>query len=194
MSTSTHTSSTASTTGGQDKLTALHEQISAGVAALVASQRGRAMLDTAAKFHSYRGNLLLIGAQAPASHPGRRVPHLAERGPPGTQGGAGDRDPGAVHLPPHCGRPGRAGRTGSTGRAGAGHHLWRGSGAAGRRRRAAGPGFRVVPVFDPLSRDCCPRSVVHRFAECALDCRSEQGYRGGTGLAGLASSPRPVSR
>jgi len=65
MSTSTHASSTTSTTGGQDKLTALHEQISDGVAVLVASQRWRAMLDTAAKFHSYRGNLLLIGAQAP---------------------------------------------------------------------------------------------------------------------------------
>jgi len=67
MSTSTHTRSTASTmTGGQDKLAALHEQISDGVAALVESQGWRAMLDTAAKFHSYSlGNLLLIGAQAP---------------------------------------------------------------------------------------------------------------------------------
>jgi len=67
MSTSTHTSSTTSTTtGGQDKLAALHEQISDGVAALVDSEGWRAMLDTAAKFHSYSlGNLLLIGAQAP---------------------------------------------------------------------------------------------------------------------------------
>ncbi len=65
MSTSTHTSSTASLTGGQDKLASLHEQISDGVAELVESQGWRAMLDTAAKFHSYRGNLLLIGAQAP---------------------------------------------------------------------------------------------------------------------------------
>jgi len=66
MSTSTHTSSTTSTTGGQDKLAALHEQISDGVAALVESDGWRAMLDTAAKFHSYSlGNLLLIGAQAP---------------------------------------------------------------------------------------------------------------------------------
>ena len=67
MSTSTHTSSTTSqTTGGQDKLAALHEQISDGVAALVESQGWRAMLDTAAKFHSYSlGNLLLIGGQAP---------------------------------------------------------------------------------------------------------------------------------
>jgi len=67
MSTSTHTSSTTSqTTGGQDKLAALHEQISDGVAALVESQAWRAMLDTAAKFHSYSlGNLLLIALQAP---------------------------------------------------------------------------------------------------------------------------------
>ena len=63
---STHTSRTASVTGGQDKLAALHEQISEGVAVLVESQGWRAMLDTAAKFHSYSlGNLLLIGAQAP---------------------------------------------------------------------------------------------------------------------------------
>ncbi len=66
MSTSTHTSNTTSTTGGQDKLAALHEQISDGVAALVESQGWRAMLDTAAKCHIYSlGNLLLIGAQAP---------------------------------------------------------------------------------------------------------------------------------
>jgi len=67
MSTSTHTSSTTSqTTGGQDKLAVLHEQISDGVAALVESQAWRAMLDTAAKFHSYSlGNLLLIALQAP---------------------------------------------------------------------------------------------------------------------------------
>ena len=67
MSTSTNTGSTTSqTSGGQDKLTALHEQISDGVAALVESDGWRAMLDTAAKFHSYSlGNLLLIGAQAP---------------------------------------------------------------------------------------------------------------------------------
>ncbi len=63
---STSTSSTASTTGGQDKLAALHEQISDGVAALVESQGWRTMLDTAAKFHSYSlGNLLLIALQAP---------------------------------------------------------------------------------------------------------------------------------
>ncbi len=44
--------STSSTTGGPDKLAALHEQISDGVAALVDSDGWRAMLDTAAKFHS----------------------------------------------------------------------------------------------------------------------------------------------
>ena len=49
--TNTHTSSTASTAGGQDKLAALHEQISDGVAELVESQGWRAMLDTAEKFH-----------------------------------------------------------------------------------------------------------------------------------------------
>ncbi len=59
MSTSTHTNSThpsstaSAKTGGQDKIAALHEQISEGVAALVESEGWRAMLDTAAKFHSY---------------------------------------------------------------------------------------------------------------------------------------------
>ncbi len=56
--TSTHSSSTSSTTsaktGGPDKLAALHEQISDGVAALTESDGWRAMLDIAAKFHSYR--------------------------------------------------------------------------------------------------------------------------------------------
>jgi len=49
-----------------DKLTALHEQITDGVAALVSSDAWRAMLATAARFHTYSlGNLLLIGAQRP---------------------------------------------------------------------------------------------------------------------------------
>ncbi len=67
MSTNTRTSSTTSAkTGGQDKLAALDEQISDGVAALVESEGWRAMLDTAAKFHSYSlGNLLLIALQSP---------------------------------------------------------------------------------------------------------------------------------
>ncbi len=54
MTISTHTTRTTSTTGGQNKLTALHEQISDGVAALVESQAWQAMLATAAKFHTYR--------------------------------------------------------------------------------------------------------------------------------------------
>ncbi len=49
MSTSTHIStrpsSTTSQTAGRDKLAALHEQISDGVAALVESDGWRAMLD-----------------------------------------------------------------------------------------------------------------------------------------------------
>ena len=49
-----------------DKLTALHEQITDGVAALVSSDAWRAMLATAARFHTYSlGNLLLIAAQRP---------------------------------------------------------------------------------------------------------------------------------
>ena len=53
-------------TVSDDKLTALHEQITDGVAALVSSDAWRAMLATAARFHNYSlGNLLLIAAQRP---------------------------------------------------------------------------------------------------------------------------------
>ncbi len=64
------TNKTTRTTGksGEDKLAELHQQITEGVAALVGSDAWRAMLDTAARFHSYSlGNLLLIGMQAPAA-------------------------------------------------------------------------------------------------------------------------------
>jgi len=101
MSTSTHTRSTASTmTGGQDKLAALHEQISDGVAALVESSP-TAMLDTAAKFHSYSlGNLLLIGAQAPQA---TRVAGFRTWRSLGWQVGKGER--GIAILAPCSYRP-----------------------------------------------------------------------------------------
>jgi hypothetical protein len=128
MSTSTHTNSTTSAkTGGQDKLAVLHEQISDGVAALVQSDGWRAMLDTAAKFHSYSlGNLLLIGAQAPQATRVAGFRSWQSLGRQVRKGERGHRDPGAVHLPPQDGRPGRAG---CTGRAGAGHHQHWGTGA-----------------------------------------------------------------
>ena len=48
------------------RLTELHEQVTAGVAALADSDAWRAMLNTARRFHRYSlGNLLLIGAQRP---------------------------------------------------------------------------------------------------------------------------------
>ncbi len=51
-----------------EKLTALHEQITAGVANLLESGAWQAMLDTAAKFHRYSlGNQILIGLQAPTA-------------------------------------------------------------------------------------------------------------------------------
>jgi len=67
MATDNKTVSTTGT-GGDDRLAELHEQITEGVAALVGGDAWRAMLDTAARFHSYSlGNLLLIGLQAPAA-------------------------------------------------------------------------------------------------------------------------------
>lgn len=57
---------TATTTTSEDKFAALHQQITDGVAALVTSDAWRTMLATAARFHSYSlNNLLLITAQRP---------------------------------------------------------------------------------------------------------------------------------
>ncbi len=70
---STNTSTTDKTRTGNpekraEKLNELHEQITDGVAALVDSDAWRAMLDTAAKFHTYSlGNVLLIALQAPTA-------------------------------------------------------------------------------------------------------------------------------
>ncbi|PVU81419.1 hypothetical protein DDP54_16170 (plasmid) [Cellulomonas sp. WB94] len=36
-------------------------------------------------------------------------------------------------------------------------------------------GFRVVHVFDPLSRECRSRSAIHHAGECALDYRRSKG-------------------
>ncbi len=147
MSTSTHTStrssSTASTTGGQDKLTALHEQISDGVAALVESDGWRAMLDTAAKFHSYSlGNLLLIGAQAPQA---TRVAGFRTWQSVGRQVRKGER--GIAILAPCTYRPKAAERAEPAAPAGPEPATSCSGGAApdvgGKQVR----GFRVVHVF-----------------------------------------------
>ncbi len=152
---STHTSRTASVTGGQDKLAALHEQISEGVAVLVESQGWRAMLDTAAKFHGYSlGNLLLIGAQSPQA---TRVAGFRTWQSLGRQVRKGER--GIAILAPCTYRPKAAERpepaapagpepatTGSGGAA---------SDAGGRQVR----GFRAVHVFDLRRPEAtrCPR-------------------------------------
>jgi len=149
MSTSTHPSSTASTTastttGGQDKLAALHDQIREGVAALVESVGWRAMLDTAAKFHSYRlGNLLLIGAQAPHA---TRVAGFRTWQSLGRQVRKGER--GIAILAPCTYRPKVAERAEPAGPAGQEPATTSGGGAApdaggGKQVR----GFRVVHVF-----------------------------------------------
>jgi len=139
MSTSTHTSthpsSTTSTkTGGQDKLAALHEQISDGVAALVESDGWRAMLDTAAKFHSYSlGNLLLIGAQAPQA---TRVAGFRSWQSLGRQVRKGER--GIAILAPCTYRPKTADQA---------EPATSGGGAAPDAGGKQVRGFRVVHVF-----------------------------------------------
>lgn len=60
------TTTAATSTSSSDKLAELHAQITDGVAALVQGQAWQAMLATAARFHSYSlNNLLLINMQAP---------------------------------------------------------------------------------------------------------------------------------
>ncbi len=127
-----------------ERLAELHEQITDGVAALVDSDAWRAMLDTAAKFHTYSlGNVLLIALQAPQATRvagfrtwkslGRQV-RKGERGlailapctyRPKTSSKAGDDEPGQDE------RGGEAAPTG------------------GKQVR----GFRVVHVFDVAQTD-----------------------------------------
>jgi len=145
MSTSTHTSTT-NTTGGQDKLAALHEQISDGVAALVESDGWRAMLDTAAKFHSYSlGNLLLIGAQAPQA---TRVAGFRTWQSLGRQVRKGER--GLAILAPCTYRPKTAEPASLAAPAGQEPATSCSGGAApqGAGGKQQVRGFRVVHVFD----------------------------------------------
>ena len=151
------------------------------------------MLDTAAKFQSYRGNLLLIGAQASASHPGRGFLHLAERGPPGTQGGAG-----IAILAPCTYRPTAADRAepaGPAAPAGQEPATTSGGGVAPQ----GGGGGRQVRAFG-----WCPCST--RYPEIAVPGLSFTASPSALSIvAGArvlrrnragrpASSPRPVSR
>jgi len=151
MSTSTHTSSTTSqTTGGQDKLAALHEQISDGVAALVESQAWRAMLDTAAKFHSYSlGNLLLIALQAPQA---TRVAGFRSWQSLGRQVRKGER--GIAILAPCTYRPKTL--TCTTDSTGEQPQDERGGPAAPAASGKQLRGFRVVHVFDITATDGDP--------------------------------------
>ena len=155
MSTSTHTSSTTSTTGGQDKLAALHEQISDGVAALVESEGWRAMLDTAAKFHSYSlGNLLLIGAQAPQAT--TRVAGFRTWQSLGRQVRKGER--GIAILAPCTYRPKAAGQAEPAAPAVPEPATTSSGGAAsqGGGGKQQVLGFRVAHVFDVAQTEGAP--------------------------------------
>ncbi len=150
MSTSTHTNTT-SQAGGRDKLVALHEQISDGVAALVESDGWRAMLDTAAKFHSYSlDNLLLIGGQAPQA---TRVAGFRTWQSLGRQVRKGER--GIAILAPCTYRPKAADRAEPAGPAGQEPAASDGGVApdgGGKQVR----GFRVVHVFAQYQTEGAP--------------------------------------
>jgi len=201
MSSSTHTSSTASTTtGGQDKLAALHEQISDGVAALVESDGWRAMLNTAAKFHSYSlGNLLLIGAQAPQA---TRVAGFRTWQSVGRQVRKGER--GIAILAPCTYRP-KADRAEPAGQATPAGQEPATSCSGGVAPDAGGKqvrGFRVVHVFAlhqtegaPLP-DVAPTLLTGQAPAGLWDALTEQvfghGYtvhRGDTGQANGWTDP-----
>jgi len=144
MSTTKDTSSTASTTGGRDRLSGLHEQISDGVAALVESQGWRAMLDTAAKFHTYSlGNLLLIGAQAPQA---TRVAGFRTWQSLGRQVRKGER--GIAILAPCIYRPKAADQAEPAAPAGQEPATSCSGGAAPNVGGKQVRGFRAVHVFD----------------------------------------------
>jgi len=145
MSTSTNPNSTTSAkTGGQDKLAALHEQISDGVAALVDSEGWRAMLDIAAKFHTYSlGNLLLIGAQAPHA---TRVAGFRTWQSVGRQVRKGER--GIAILAPCSYRPKAAERAEPAEPAGQELAATCSGGAAPDAGGGQVRGFRAVHVFD----------------------------------------------
>jgi len=150
MNTSTHPSSTTNQTGGRDKLAALHEQISEGVAALVESDGWRAMLDTAAKFHSYSlGNLLLIGAQAPQA---TRVAGLRSWQSLGRQVRKGER--GIAILAPCTYRPKTSSSTTDSTREQPQDERGGGApqGGGGKQVR----GFRVVHVFAQYQTEGAP--------------------------------------
>jgi len=191
MSTSTHTNTT-SQTGGQDKLAALHEQISDGVAALVESQGWRAMLDIAAKFHSYSlGNLLLIGAQAPQA---TRVAGFRTWQSVGRQVRKGER--GIAILAPCTYRPKTADQAEPAAPAGPDPAATCSGGVAPDAGGGQVRGFRVVHVFalhqtegDPLP-DVAPALLVGQAPAGLWDALEGQvlghGYtvhRGDTGRA-----------
>ena len=138
---------TSSKTGGSgqddrgDRLTVLHEQIAAGVAALVETDRWQQMLQAAAKFHTYSlGNVLLIALQAPQAS---RVAGFRTWQGLGRQVRKGER--GIAILAPSSSRPTTsAAGTDSTGeqpQAQCGGVV--APAGAGRQLR----GFRVVHVF-----------------------------------------------
>ncbi len=203
MSTSTHIStrpsSTTSQTAGRDKLAALHEQISDGVAALVESDGWRAMLDTSAKFHSYSlGNLLLIGAQAPQA---TRVAGFRTWQSLGRQVRKGER--GIAILAPCTYRPKTADQVEPAAPAGPEPATSCSGGVApdaGGKQQVRG--FRVVHVFDlsqtegdPLP-DVAPALLTGQAPAGLWDALTEQvlghGYtvhRGDTGQANGWTDP-----
>ena len=134
-----------------EKLAELHEQIADGVAALVDSDAWRAMLDTAAKFHTYSlGNVLLIALQAPQA---TRVAGFRTWKSLGRQVRKGERGIGI--LAPCTYRP-KAATSAAVDSASGPAKDERGGEAAPAAGGKQLRGFRVVHVFDVAQTDGDP--------------------------------------
>jgi len=132
-----------------EKLSEPHEQIADGVAALVESDAWRAMLDTAAKFHTYSlGNVLLIALQAPQAS---RVAGFRTWKSLGRQVRKGERGIGILAPCTYRPKASTAATDSASGQA-KGERGGQAAPAGGRQVR----GFRVVHVFDVEQTDGDP--------------------------------------
>ncbi len=132
----------------QARLAELHEQVADGVAALVDSDAWRAMLDTAAKFHTYSlGNVLLIALQAPQA---TRVAGFRTWRSLGRQVRKGERGIGI--LAPCTYRKASTIATESASGQATDERGGQAAPAGGKQLR----GFRVVHVFDVAQTDGDP--------------------------------------
>ncbi|MCR6492097.1 ArdC family protein [Cellulomonas sp. P24] len=179
----------------EERLAALHDKLVSAVEDLASSEAWMRMLQVAARFPDYSpSNVLLIAVQRPDA---TRVAGIRTWNALGRRVLKGEH--GIAILAPCVYRPAPGNTADSQTPPPPATESQRlepsptGDQESVTRRELRG--FKVVHVFDPLSRDCPTRSVVHRIGECALDClrstglAEERDWQAG-GFAG--SSPAPA--